>query len=184
LIRLHLLLDRLQNRVWKNYNSKRNGKNKPNIYFPITDSEEKFGERLQKDQLHELAKKNPALHGLILRIQPFQSPDNKWLSDMYHLTSNRHENDVELTSRTDHGIGFGKGQNLHIRHMSLSNGSIFIDSQASNQKTGQVEGLKIDLITSEKMILDDLGVEALPFSNLCLQRTRAFLNFAFKAMSP
>lgn len=182
LVRLHLLLDRLQNAVWEKYNSKRMGKNKPNIYFPITATEERFESRLQKDQLEELCQKNPRLYDLILKAQPFQNTGNKWLENMHRLSSDRHEKDVGLSSKTSHGIGFGKGQNLHIRHMSINNGQIFFDGDARSQKTGEIEGLRIDTHTSEKILLEDLDLEALPFANLCAQRTRKLLNFAFRSM--
>ncbi|WP_197918164.1 hypothetical protein [Thiosulfatihalobacter marinus] len=182
IVKLHLLLDRAMNQIWEKYNSRKAGSGKPNIYFPVTTSSERFLSRLQKDQLHELHQKNALLFQLLEQIQPFHS-ENRWLEKLYFISSNRHERDAAVSERKEiTGIGIGKGQNLYIRHMTVSNGQIFFDGDATNQTTGKKEPVRIEPTTVDRYLLEDLSIEAIPFARTSFRLTKTNLSKIFGSM--
>lgn len=180
-IKLHLLLDRVMNQVWGKYNSRKPGSRKANIYFPITTSPERFLARLQKDQLHDLHQKNSSLFQLIEDMQPYAGASN-WLEKLHSVSSNRHERDAAISEQEVTGIGIGKGQNLHIRNMTISNGQIFFDGDATNQSTGKTEPLRVEPTTEDRYLLEDLGIEAIPFARFSLKLTKTSLTKIFAIM--
>ncbi|SMP28591.1 hypothetical protein SAMN06265373_10664 [Shimia sagamensis] len=182
LISLHLLLDRAQNQIWAKYNSKKEGRGKPNIYFPVTSNKERFTERLQKDQLHELQNKNPRIFELIENTQPFEQ-DSNWLEKLHEISSNRHERDATIQNRQAvTGFGLGRGQDLYIRHMSITNGNVFFDGLATNQQTGQTEPLKFTPTVENRLLLEDLSTDPIEFAKLAHSRSKTLLTQIFNAL--
>lgn len=182
LISLHLLLDRAQFEVWRKLNSKNTGKRKPNIYFPCCTTRERFEARMSKDQMPDLEEKNSEVFRVIEGVQPYKC-SRRWWQKLYDITSNRHERDANVSKGSvTTGFGLGKGQNLYIREMKISGSNVYFDGDATNQKTGKKEPLRVDPTTEDVFLLEDLKVQPVVFANLCTQKTKQTLTLLFNAL--
>lgn len=162
---LMLSMDKVMNVVWRNYVESQ--ERKPNVYFPVKDTEKGYLAEFQKYRLSHLSEVAPEIELIIRKLQPYYIGAGNWLSKLRNLANIRHESfpQINVDRATTIGIG-GGGQDLYIKHMKINNGVVTLDAQAWNGRTGHAEAVKINFLDEIRAELADLGVDPFEFANL------------------
>jgi len=143
---LVLSMDKVMNAVWRSYVEDRD--KKPDIYFPCEASEEKYHTRMQRYRLTHLVQVAPDLADIIYQVQPCYTGDRCWWKLLKDVAAIRHERHPDIVNPrlVTHGIGVGRGQNLHIEHLTFNNGVMNFKGQAWDARTGQAVPIRVDYL--------------------------------------
>lgn len=157
-----LLLDKAMNAIWAAKAQSSEGKKKPNVYFPVCESEEKFSCRLRQYQMPCLKETDGELFALLEAAQPYRG--TCWLPQAHKIAAVRHEYFPEISATQKTGLGIGRGQNLFIESMTIDgSGNINFKGEATNQKTGASEPLRIDIKREVRSMIEAVDAEPVPF---------------------
>ena len=86
-----LVLDKAMNAVWEATACPKEGKSKPNIYFPIKmESREKLTEKFKQYQMPDMVTDDPKIFDLVDSVQVYTGVT--WLSALHKIAAIRHEN--------------------------------------------------------------------------------------------
>lgn len=173
---LALAMDKIMNRIWEDYSVRpATEKNKPNIYFPQKQNENSFIADIEgKYQLGVLKNDFPNLLELIKSIQEFEVGPDHWWPRLQRIAKIRHERFPEISQAERNAIGFGRGQNLYIKEMTMRNGVVNFDGHAWNQKTGSLEPVNVDYISEIKATIEGIEIDPFELCATCAQETHAF----------
>lgn len=157
-----LLLDKAMNAIWVAKAQPSEGKKKPNVYFPVCESKEKFSDRLRQYQMPCLRETDGELFALLEAAQPYRGAS--WLPQTHKIAAVRHEYFPEISTTQKSGLGIGKGQNVYIERMTINDyGNIYFKGEATNQKTGAAEPVRVDFIREVKSMIEAVDAEPVPF---------------------
>lgn len=166
-----LLLDKAMNAVWSARVNKNNGRNKPNIYFPICNNREKLTQKFQQYQLPNMEHDDPKIFALIDSVQAYNGV--KWLAALHKLAGVRHEDYPKIEKRNSSGIGIGKGQNLYIESMTFDGeGNMNFKGHGINRESGEIEPVRFELIKEVRSVLEGVDEEPFKFCSSSVVRVK------------
>lgn len=174
-----LILDRAMNAVWHAHGVPRPGAKKPNIYFPCKHSAQAFDTELQKNQLGFLQRDNPNCYQAIQSAQPFVSPTNRRLTDLFELTKDKHESYVEIASTQDTEMRIGAGQCGTIKQIVIGDdGRIYADADMKDSRTGKPTPLRLTFTETLSHVLSATGMDLVTYCSRCIDHVEG----VFKAV--
>ncbi len=167
-----LTLDKAMNALWEAKGEKKEGKQKPRIYFPITtSSKEKLTEKLQQYQMPDLEKVEPKVFEIIDSVQSYRGV--KWLCAIYDLAAIRHESFPKVNQVSRNSVGFGKGQDLYIESMtSDSLGNINFKGHGINRRSGKIEPVRVEFINELRTVLEGVTEEPYQFCSSSVEKVK------------
>lgn len=171
-----LALDKAMNSVWQAKATPKEGKGKPNIYFPINMmSREKLAEKFKAYQMPNIENDSPEIFQLIDSIQVYRGV--KWLSALHKLAAIRHEEFPKVEKVKSSGIGFGRGQNLYIESLVMDeNGHIDFKGYGVNRITGTIEPTRIEVTEEMRSVLKDVGIEPYSFCHSSVTKVKRLIS--------
>ena len=180
LFEIHLLLDRSIDAIWSAPVFRNSTEKKPNLYFPLTLSIQKFDERMKQYQLSQMKIIFPEIYAKLVSVQPFSNERQMWWNDLYKLSKDRHSHDI----RTEHGamrsLTFGgSGQAMYIKSLVIENDNRSFQGEAWNGMTGETEPLIIKDIMDLRAIIADGKIDVVDFVTLCLTEVEKLLKLVF-----
>lgn len=166
-----LIIDRAMSTVWHAHGAPKPGAKKPNIYFPCKENAQAFETELQKNQLGLLQRDNPDCYRVIQCVQPFVSPENRWLRDLFELTKDKHEAYVEIESTQESKMLIGARQCGTIKQIVIGqDGKIYADADMKDSRTGKSAPLGLTFIEEFNHVLAATGMDTVTYCSRCLDR--------------
>lgn len=178
-----LILDRAMNAVWHAHGVPRPGAKKPNIYFPCKHSAPAFETELQKNQLGRLQYDNPNCYQAIQNSQPYVSPTNRWLADLFELTKDKHESYVEIASTKDTEMRIGTGQCGTIKQIVIGHdGRIYADADMKDSRSGQPAPLRLTFTEQFNHMLSATGTDLVTYCSGCIDHVEGVFRAVMGAL--
>ncbi|MBQ0751557.1 MAG: hypothetical protein KBT70_15295 [Roseovarius sp.] len=177
-----LALDKAMNSVWQTKATKKEGKGKPNIYFPINmTSREKLAEKFRAYQMPNMENENPEIFQLIDSVQVYRGV--KWLSALHKLAAIRHEEFPKIEKVKSSGIGFGRGQDLYIKSLVIDEkGQIDFQGYGLNRATGKIEPAIVEVVEEMRSVLKDIGIAPYSFCESSVTKVKSLISKLYRLL--
>lgn len=187
--RLRSVLDRAARRYWYVHvapSLSGDDRERALVYFPISDDLHGFDSTLGRWRWKQVRQAHESIYAFFLKLQPFQSPDNKWIRILDDLAvQGKHidlvpqtkieQKQITVTRRSSHAtiqaswnpdaVRFGAGPGV-----SISIGGVPINP--ITQRIVPTEGVTERLEIWISFIINGYGVNALTFCEDAVKRTR------------
>lgn len=167
-----LTLDKAMNAVWGKHNEKKLEAKKANIYFPSSDNDEIFKQKLSQYQMPNLETNNPEIYKTILSTQTHNN--GKWLATLKKVAGLRHEAFPIIANKTRQQTFIGAGQNIYIEKLITGPQGEIIELKGTgfDRITGLPQPLRIETKREIVSLLEEANMTPYDFSSLIVSKTK------------
>ncbi len=175
-----LTLDKAMNAVWAGVGTPREGKCKPNIYFPVTTgSREKLIDKFRQYQMPEAENTAPEIFEIIESVQVYNGA--RWLEAIYRLAEIRHEEYPKIKDVPNRALGVGKRQGLYIESLTIdAAGNVNFKGHGINRESGESEAVRFEIKDEVRRELESVGQEPFPFCRSSVTRVKQLVSDLYR----
>jgi hypothetical protein len=175
-------LDRVMNLVWEALGDRKMGKQKPNVYFPDTDSLNKLSERMKSMGLADLETTKPNLWHIIRGSQSMEADD--WLHNLKSLANLKHERPPKVMESRRQGVAIGRGQEVYIESFQTDGEGKIVDLRGweKDSTDGPRRPLTVEIRNEIERTLESTNLSPDEFVRACARHVRSIAVGIFKEL--